>query len=311
MVMIEAQRTPDARFEGLPDWPYAPRYLENLPSYAGLRLHYIDEGPADAAVTFLCLHGTPSWSYLYRKMIPVFTDHGHRAVALDLFGFGRSDKPVTDSDYGYHFHRGTIRAFIERLDLRNICLVGQDWGGILGLSLIMDMPERFTRLFLMNTSLPYGEEPTPGFVQWRAENRRQYDNPVGSWIRSRTPIMTDAEEAAYDAPFPDASFKGGVRRFPELIMRPENGTLSPAAQEGLATSLAARAWLQSAWAGESFMAIGMKDVVITPERMEALRQIIRGCPPAYPVEDAGHYVQEWGGPVALAALQHFGLARSL
>lgn len=306
---IKALRTPEARFRDLPGWPFAPRYLEDLPGYAGLRMHYVDEGPADAEVVFLCLHGTPSWSYLYRRMIPVFVAHGHRAVALDLFGFGRSDKPAEDAAYGYHFHRGALRAAIERLDLRRVCLVGQDWGGILGLSLVMDMAERITRLFLMNTSLPHGEEPTPGFNAWRAENRSKPDNPVGSWIRSRTPVLTDAEEAAYDAPFPDLTYKGGVRRFPELIMRPENGVLSDSAREGLETSLAARRWLAESWQGESFMAIGMQDVVITPQRMEALRQIIRGCGPALEVQEAGHYVPEWGAPVALAGLRHFGLLR--
>lgn len=304
---IAAQRTPDDRFVDLPDFPFEPHYLEQLNGFEGLRMHYVDEGPSQAPVTFLCLHGTPSWSYLYCKMIPVFSQQGHRVVAPDLFGFGRSDKPLDDAVYRYHFHRNSIRAFIEALDLRNICLVGHDWGGILGLSLVMDMPERVSRLLLTNTSLPFGEEPTPGFNTWRAENRRQYDNPVGSWIGSRTPILSAAEIAAYDAPFPDATFKGGVRRFPELIMRPENGELSESAREGLATSLAARQWLSSEWTGESFMAIGMRDVVITPERMGLLRQVIRGCPEPFPVEDAGHYVPEWGAPVALAAMRHFGL----
>lgn len=300
-------RTPEARFEHLPGYPFAPHYLQDLPGFEDLRMHYLDEGPRDAPVTFLCLHGTPSWSYLYRKMIPVFSQQGHRVVAPDLFGFGKSDKPAEDSVYRYHFHRNSLRRFIERLDLRNICLVGHDWGGILGLSLVMDMPERVTRLLLMNTSMPYGEDPTPGFNSWRAENRMQFDNPVGSWIGSRTPILSQDEIAAYDAPFPDASFKGGVRRFPELIMRPENGVLSESAREGLETSLAARHWLSTQWQGESFMAVGMRDVVITPERMEWLRQVIRGCPEPYPVEVAGHYVPEWGEPVAHAALRHFRL----
>ncbi|WP_233838764.1 haloalkane dehalogenase [Paraburkholderia sp. ZP32-5] len=304
---IAALRTPEERFRNLPGWSFAPRYIDTLPGYQGLRMHYIDEGPSNAEVTFLCIHGTPSWSYLYRKMIPVFVAHGHRVVALDLFGFGRSDKPADDLVYRYHFHRDSIRQFIEHLDLKNVCLVGQDWGGILGLSLIKDMSERFSRLFLMNTSLPHGEEPTPGFDKWRAENRSRHFNPVGDWIGSRTPVLSAEERAAYDAPFPDASYQGGVRRFPELIMRPENGVLSDAAKEGLETSVAARKFLSEQWQGESFMAIGMQDVVITPERMEQLRQVIRGCNDPYLVQDAGHYVQEWGEPIALEGLRRFGL----
>jgi haloalkane dehalogenase len=304
---IAALRTPEERFLDLPGWPFAPRYVDTLPGFPGLRMHYIDEGPSDAEVTFLCIHGTPSWSYLYRKMIPVFVENGHRVVALDMFGFGRSDKPTDDAVYRYHFHRDAIRQFIEHLDLKNVCLVGQDWGGILGLSLIKDMSQRFTRIFVMNTSMPYGEEPTPGFDRWRAENRSRHFNQVGDWIGSRTPVLSDEERAAYDAPFPDAAYQGGVRRFPELIMRPENGVLSEAAKEGLETSLSARQFLSDQWQGESFMAIGMQDVVITPERMEMLRQVIRGCGEPYLVQDAGHYVQEWGVPVAIEGLRRFGL----
>ncbi len=304
---IDAQRTPDDRFNNLPGWPFAPQYVDDLSGFEGLRMHYVDEGPQDSEVTMLCVHGTPSWSYVYRKMIPVFVAQGHRTVALDMYGFGRSDKPKEDSDYGYHFHRNSLKAFVERLDLKNICLVAQDWGGILMMSLIMDMPERFTRMFLMNTSMPHGEEPTPGFNTWRKENRSKYDNPVGTWIGSRTPHLSDAEVYAYDAPFPDASFKGGVRRFPELIMRPEDGVFSEAAKEGLETSLTARKWLTEAWDGQCFMAMGMKDPVITPERMRQLHGIINGAYAPHEVENAGHYVQEWSEDFIETGLKQLGL----
>ena len=304
---IDAQRTPDDRFDNLPDWPFAPRYAEDLPGFEGLRMHYVDDGPADSEVTMLCVHGTPSWSYVYRKMIPVFVEHGHRTVALDMYGFGRSDKPKEDSDYGYHFHRDSLKAFVEKLNLRNICLVAQDWGGILMMSLIMDMPERFSRMFLMNTSMPHGEEPTPGFNTWRKENRSKYDNPVGTWIGSRTPHLNEREVYAYDAPFPDASYKGGVRRFPELIMRPEDGEFSDAAKEGLATSLTARKWLSEHWGGRCFMAMGMKDPVITPERMRQLHGIIKGAYEPHEVENAGHYVQEWSEDFIETGMKQLGL----
>ena len=136
---VEALRTPDERFANLPGWSYAPKYIDDLKGYEGLRMHYVDEGPKDG-VTFLCIHGEPSWAYLFRKMAPVFTGAGHRFVAVDMFGFGRSDKPVDDATYTYHFHRNALLAFVEKLNLKNICLVVQDWGGLLGLTLPMAAP---------------------------------------------------------------------------------------------------------------------------------------------------------------------------
>ncbi|MBT8099365.1 MAG: alpha/beta fold hydrolase, partial [Gammaproteobacteria bacterium] len=214
---IEALRTPDARFENLPDWPFAPNYVEELDGYEGLRMHYVDEGPKDA-VTFLCLHGEPTWAYLYRKMAAVFLDEGQRVVAPDMFGFGRSDKPIDDDNYTYHFHRNALLRFVEHLDLRNVCLVVQDWGGLLGLTLPMEDPERYTRLIVMNTGLPAGESAGKGFADWRAYNRANPDLNVAGLMQRSTPVLSEAEAAAYAAPFPDASFKAGVRRFPELVM---------------------------------------------------------------------------------------------
>jgi pimeloyl-ACP methyl ester carboxylesterase len=303
---IDALRTPDDRFDHLPDWPFAPRYRENLKGYDGLRMHYVDEGPRDRDVTFLCIHGEPSWAYLFRKMIPVLAQAG-RVVAPDMFGFGRSDKPVADATYTYHFHRNALCAFVEALDLRNICLVVQDWGGILGLTLPLAAPDRYTRLIVMNTGLPAGEEAPPGFAMWRAFNRSQPDLDVAALMKRATPILTDAEAAAYSAPFPDSRSKGGVRRFPELVMLREEGKpLTPDSSEGVETSLAARRYW-SAFKGESFMAIGMQDPVLGPPAMQALRTMINGCPPPMEVADAGHFVQEWGAPVAAAALARFSL----
>ena len=288
-------RTPDARFAGLPGWPFAPHYREA----GGLRQHYVDEGPADAAVTVLCLHGQPTWSYLYRRMIPVFTAAGHRVVAPDLFGFGRSDKPADDAWYTFDRHRDSLLAFVEAMDLRNILLVVQDWGGLLGLTLPMAMPERFTRLLVMNTGLGTGAV-TEGFRQWRAYAASQPDLAVGRLIRRGTPHLTDAEVAAYDAPFPDVRYKAGVRRFPMLVPDDEQAP-------GAAISREALDFWQQRWAGESFMAIGLQDPVLGAPAMHALRVAIRGCPPPMELADAGHFVQEWGAPVARAALAHFGL----
>lgn len=307
---VTALRTPDDRFRNLPDWPFAPRYVEDLTGYDGLRMHYVDEGPRDAKTTFLCIHGEPSWAYLFRKMIPVFVKAGHRVIAVDMFGFGRSDKPVDDDVYTYHFHRNALLAFVERLDLKNVCLVVQDWGGLLGLTLPLEAPARYTRLIVMNTGLPGGEEAPEGFAAWRAFNRMQPDLDVGALMKRATSILTDAEAAAYAAPYPDRTYKGGVRRFPELVMLKEKGAaeLTPPAQEGVATSLRARKFWAQDWAGESFMAIGMQDPVLGAPAMRFLHAMIKGCPPPMEIADAGHFVQEWGAAVAEAALKQFRLA---
>ncbi len=305
---IDALRTPDVRFEKLPGWPYRPRYVEDLAGYEGLRTHYVDEGPPDAKTTFLCIHGEPTWAYLFRKMIPVFTGAGHRVVAPDLFGFGRSDKPVDDETYTYHFHRDALLAFVERLDLKNICLVVQDWGGLLGLTLPLEAPERYTRLIVMNTGLPAGESAGEGFAGWRAYNRANPDLDIAGLMKRATPVLSDAEAQAYAAPFPDQSYKGGVRRFPELVMlREGDAELTPASREGVVTSLKAREFWSAEWSGDSFMAIGMQDPVLGPPAMQALRGMIRNCPEPMEIPDAGHFVQEWGEPIAKAALEKFGL----
>jgi len=307
-------RTPDDRFENLPGWPYAPHYVEDLPGYEGLRMHYVDEGPADAEVTFLCIHGEPSWAYLFRKMIPVFTGanksgKGHRVVAPDMFGFGRSDKPTDDLTYTYHFHRNALLAFVEKMDLKNICLVCQDWGGVLGLTLPMAAPQRYSRLIIMNTGLPGGEEAGKGFAEWRAFNRANPDLDIAALMKRATPILSDEEAAAYAAPFPNARYKGGVRRFPELVMMKENGQdLTPDSAEGVETSLAARQFWMNDWNGDSFMAVGMKDPVLGPKVMAMMHMLIKGCPEPMEIENAGHFVQEWGEPIAKAALEKFRIA---
>lgn len=304
---IAALRTPEDRFENLPGWDFNPNYIDDLPGYEGLRMHYVDEGPADG-VTFLCIHGEPSWSYLFRKMMPVFTAAGHRAVAVDMFGFGRSDKPSDDEVYTYHFHRNALLAFVEKMDLKNVCLVVQDWGGLLGLTLPMAAPDRYSRLIVMNTGLPGGEEAGEGFSAWRAFNRANPDLDVAGLMQRATPILSDDEAAAYAAPYPDQSYKGGVRRLPELVMMKEQGKdLTPLSAEGVETSLAARKFWSEDWAGESFMAIGMQDPVLGPPAMHFLRSIIKDCPEPLEVAEAGHFVQEWGGPIAEAALEQFGL----
>ncbi len=291
--MIEALRTPEGRFVDLPGYPFAPHYLTHA---NGLRMHYLDEGGGD--VTFLCLHGQPSWSYLYRKMIPLLTPHG-RVIAPDLFGFGKSDKPVDDQIYTFDFHRQSLIEFIEALDLRNITLIVQDWGGLLGLTIPHVMPDRFARLIVMNTGLGTGERPLgKGFEAWKAYNRTQPDMDVEALFKRGTPVLSDAEAAAYGAPYPDIRYKAGVRQFPELVPP------SPDAP-GAAISREARDWWRDEWSGQSFMAIGGSDPVITPDAMHALRDNIRNCPEPLVIPEAGHFVQEWGDKVVPAALASF------
>ncbi len=299
MIAVNALRTPDDRFADLPDFPFPPHYVDNLPGYEGLRAHYLDLGPRDAKHTFLCLHGEPTWSYLYRKMIPVMLESGARVIAPDFFGFGRSDKPVLDSTYTFHFHREFLLRFAQHVALRNITLVVQDWGGTLGLTLPVDIGfrSRLDRLFVMNTVLPVGKPLGPHFYEWRSLVRKTPDLPVGQVIRAITPQLTDQEMAAYDAPFPDTRFQAGARTFPELAMvEPE--------MEGVAEAEAALRFWSEEWSGQSFMVVGAKDP--DAETMQTLHRQIRGCPEPLVVPEAGHFVQEWGELVARAGLRSFG-----
>ncbi len=296
--MIEVRegvlRTPEERFENLPGYDWAPNYLDDLRGYEGLRAHYVDAGPKDSEV-FLCLHGEPTWAYLYRRMIPVFTAAGCRAVAPDFFGFGRSDKPIIDADYTFDFHRNFLLRLIERLDLHRITLVCQDWGGLLGLTLPLDMPERFERLIVMNTTLGTGEGLKEGFLAWRAYMAKNPDLAVDKLMQRSNPHINEAEAAAYAAPWPDQAHKAGVRRFPQ--MAPENR-----GDAGAEISRRARDWWQNQWTGKAFMAVGMQDPVLGPPVMAELRKNIRNCPEPFEVAEGGHFVQEWGQEVATAAL---------
>jgi pimeloyl-ACP methyl ester carboxylesterase len=294
-------RTPDSRFADLPGWPYPALYVQPLGA-DGPRMAYVDAGPRGAPVTALCLHGNPAWGYLYRHMLPVFTAAGLRVVVPDLIGFGRSDKPEDTAWHQFDTHRQSLLTFIDQLDLRNVLLVCQDWGGIFGLTLPMAAPQRFTRLLVMNTTLATGET-SPGFKAWRDYSNSQPDLAVGKLLKRGKQDLPDAEAVGYDAPFPDASYKAALRAFPNLV--PE-GADAP----GAAISRAAQAFWQRDWLGQSFMAVGAQDPVLGLPTMDALRAHIRGCPPPMVVAEGGHFVQEWGGPIAAAALAHFGLSAS-
>lgn len=224
---MDVLRTPDERFATLPGYPFAPHYVD-VPRGDGsgtLRMHYVDEGPADAAETVLLLHGEPSWSYLYRTMIPVITAAGHRAVAPDLVGFGRSDKPAAREDYTYARHVAWLTAAIETLDLRGITLVCQDWGGLLGLRIAAEHPERFARIVAANTFLPTGDRhPGDAFLAWQKFSQEVPEFPTGRIVAGGCATELAPEViAAYDAPFPDETYKAGARQFPTLVpTRPDD-----------------------------------------------------------------------------------------
>ena len=214
-------RTPEERFANLPDYPFKPHYAELKINGQPVRMHYVDEGKGDV---ILMLHGEPSWSYLYRKMIPLFVKAGYRAIAPDLIGFGKSDKLARKEDYSYKLHVDLVTQFVKKLKAKNITLVCQDWGGLIGLRVAAENEALFARIAASNTGLPVGEAIGPGFKQWLDFSQRVPELPVGVIVKggSKTPL-TLAVIAAYDAPFPDESYKAAARVFPVLVpITPEN-----------------------------------------------------------------------------------------
>ena len=211
-------RTPDARFDGLDGYPFAPHYATiTADDETPLRIHYVDEGPR-APAPVLLMHGEPSWSYLYRKFVPPLVAAGHRVVAPDLIGFGRSDKPAARTDYTYERHVDWMAQWLKRVDLHDITLFCQDWGGLIGLRLVARFPERFARLVIANTGLPVGTGASAGFDAWLKFSQEVPQFPVGAIVDGGTHRdLTAAEIAAYDAPFPDESYKEGARQFPTLV----------------------------------------------------------------------------------------------
>ena len=220
---IEFVRTPDERFDSIPDFPYEPTYVE----VDGLRMAYIDEGPADGP-TMLLLHGEPTWSFLYRRMIPSLVDAGYRCIAPDLIGFGRSDKPTDRSAYTYNGHVAWMRSFIQAIDLPQATLFAQDWGGLIGLRIVAEDPDRFDRVAIGNTGLPVGESLGEAFDFWLAASQNMEFMDCGALLQRATAAreLSKAEMDAYRAPFPDESYMAGAREFPTLVsITPEHGAV--------------------------------------------------------------------------------------
>ena len=306
----DALRTLDAPFDNLPGYPWPPQYVSDLPSLAGLRMHYLDEGRdrqgrvGAPQTTYLCLHGNPAWSYLYRTMIPVFLTDGARVVAPDLIGFGKSDKPKKDAVHTFTWHRQTLLDLVERLDLRNVVLVVQDWGGLLGLTLPFAAPERYKGLLVMNTTLATGEVPlSAGFLAWREMCAKNPAFDIARLFARGNPQMGPMECAAYMAPFPDAGHRAATRVFPAMV--PEFSD-----SDGAAVSRQARDFWAGDWLGKTLMAIGTQDPVLGLPVMQALQRMIRHCPEPLLLDQAGHFVQEHGEPIAQAAVALFAAQSS-
>ena len=275
---MEAYRTPDERFVGLPGFPFAPRYL----AQDCLLMHYLEEGAGDPV---LLLHGEPSWAFLYRKLIPPLADVA-RVVAPDYFGFGRSDKPIRLEDYSYDFHYASVERFADELDLRAATVVVQDWGGPIGLRLAVEHPERVARLVILNTGIGAGRAPSPEWLRFREFMRRVGNDIVpGQLVRLScvTELAEDVVEA-YNAPFPTPESKAGVVAFPELVPTEAEHPSAP-------KMLEVRAALER-WEKPSLVLFSDSDPIFSPAAAERLAARIPGAGPAEIVAGAGHFLQE-------------------
>ena len=282
-----------------------------------MRMAYIDQAPPTTpnGRVALCLHGEPTWSYLYRKMIPPLLSAGYRVIAPDLFGFGRSDKPIDPDWFRFSTHRQSLIELIESLQLERITLIVQDWGGLLGLTLPHELPDRFEQLLVMNTTLGTGDLIlTDGFKAWRAFVAGQKQLNCLQLMQRACPHLSPQELAAYAMPFKyenpadQINSMRGVMRFPALVPEFES-------DDGAAISRVARTFWRNEWRGQSFMAIGMADPVLGPRVMHALHRDINACPPPMEIDGGGHFVQEWetgnghiASSIVAAALDAWGMA---
>ncbi|MDO8862759.1 haloalkane dehalogenase [Haliea sp. E1-2-M8] len=297
---MKSLRTPDSRFERLSGFDYEPHYLQVSDFDGGeLRMHYLDEGPQDGAIVLL-LHGEPSWCYLYRKMIPIITAAGFRAVAPDLIGFGRSDKPAARKDYTYARHVGWMQSLLDQLDLQAINLVCQDWGGLLGLRLVAENPERFGSVVAANTFLPTGDKDLgPAFEKWRQFSQETPEFHVAGVIKGGT-VTPLAQEVldAYNAPFPDESYKEGARQFPMLV---------PASPDDPASEPNRKAWeVLSQWQKPFLTAFSDSDPV-TAGVDTYFQKFIPGARGLdhVTIEKGGHFLQEDQGEALAAVVVRF------
>ena len=296
--MSRVLRTPDERFSGLPDYPFAPHYQEIPDARLGtLRVHFVDEGPRDAPVA-LMLHGEPTWSFLYRKMVPVVAAAGYRAVAPDMIGFGRSDKPTSRADYSYQGFVDWMRTFVELRDLRRITLVCQDWGGPIGLRVLSEMPDRFDAVLATNTLLSNSEPPPRGIDGWPGEQitnwvalcRSSGDLPISDIVAGvGVNRMPDDVRRGYDAPFPDASYKSAALQITCCIPITDD-------MPGVAENR--KAWAVVEKFDRPFLTAFSDGDPSTKAWETVFRQRVAGAKgqPHVEIAGAGHFVQEEKGP---------------
>lgn len=293
-------RTPDERFAYLPDFPFEPHYVEVPDGEGGsLRLHYVDEGASEGEPVLL-LHGEPSWSFLYRKMIPILAAAGFRAIAPDLPGFGRSDKPAHRSDYSYQRLVEWMSSFLLALDLQGITLVGQDWGGLIGLRLATAHQERFARLVLANTGLPTGDQQmSEAFLKWQQFSQRVRKFPIGRAINGGCVTKLSKEVlAAYEAPFPDESYKEGARILPSLV---------PTSPDDPASAANRQAWkVLREWQKPLLTAFSDSDPV-TRGAEQLFQKLVPGAKgqPHTTITQAGHFLQEDQGEALAQVVVEF------
>ena len=303
----DALRTPDARFAGLPDCSWAPHYASDLPALAGLRLHWLDEGRQDAPLTWLCLHGSAGASCLYRHVVPVFTAAGHRVVAPDLVGFGKSDKPKKEAFHTLDWHRQVLQELVERLDLRRVVLVLEGDAAAVGLALPLRMPGRFTGLLALGAVLDQQEGSQPGTLaggplaqggrDLEAFGARQPQASVGRWPARDCLQLSTGECAACDAPFPDRGHRAALRAFPALV--------ASARKELERGGSALQRFWQQEWAGRSLLVEGGRDPVAGLPTLEALQRLVRGSPAPLGLPASGPFLPAHGAALAQRAVKYF------
>ena len=287
---METLRTPDSRFANLEGYPFEPHYLDVTASDTGpVRMHYVDEGPGDGAPVVL-LHGEPTWSYLYRTMIPPLAAAGHRVLAPDFIGFGRSDKPTRLEDYTYLRHVEWVTSWLTALDLRDITVVVQDWGSLIGLRVAAEQSDRFAKLFIANGSLPTGDQSTPpAFRIWRAFAKYSPWFTAGRLVDTGTVHkLSAAVRAGYDAPFPDKSYQAGARALPQLV---------PTSPDNPATPANRAAWeVLGRWEKPVLCVFGARDPILGKADGPLIRRIPGAAGQPHARINASHFVQEDAGP---------------